>query len=398
VSTVRATTPVLTATHVRALATHRAEPVVTSVYLDVDGRSRPVADDYRTAFAQLADNLHHRVHTLGGRRTERAVRADIDNMHAWLGQDLDRSATRGVALFSASEQDWFETVALPRPVHDDAGIGPAPRVAQLLAVLDEYEPVVAVLADHRRLRVLLVETGELAAIADLVDWEDRAVDTTVELGGYQRHTDDRMRHHDEHAARLVEHAIADRPSARLVLAGPDRAVAGLEGHLRPEIRRRIVGRAGLSLIAGTREIQDAVTTVARAAKRGHEAEVVEQLRQAAARSEGRGVVGLEATLAALADKRVAILVVSEGFRAPGARCPACGRTGIDIRQCLICGTTTAEIDDVIEDAIGQAHAQGSTVEFTHGTELDRYGHNRALTPLQTTTDRQGSARWCMCVM
>jgi hypothetical protein len=161
---------VLTATHVRALATHRAEPVVTSVYLDVDGRSRPVADDYRTAFAQLADNLHHRVHTLGGRRTERAVRADIDNMHAWLGQDLDRSATRGVALFSASEQDWFETVALPRPVHDDAGIGPAPRVAQLLAVLDEYEPVVAVLADQRRLRVLLVETGELAAIADLVDW------------------------------------------------------------------------------------------------------------------------------------------------------------------------------------------------------------------------------------
>jgi peptide subunit release factor 1 (eRF1) len=375
----RATTPVLTDTHVRALATHRAEPVVTSVYLDVDGRSRPVADDYRAAFARLADDLHHRVHTLGDRRTARAVRADIDRMRAWLGQDLDRSATRGVALFSASERDWFETVALPRPVHDDAGIGPAPRVAQLLAMLDEYEPVVAVLADHRRLRVLLVQTGEVAAIADLVDWEDRAVDTAVELGGYQRHTDDRMRHHDEHAARLVEHAIADRPNARIVVAGPDRAVASLEGHLRPEVRSRIVGRAGLSLIAGTREIEDAVTTVARAAERRHEAEVVEQLRQAAARSEGRGVVGLEATLAALGDKRVGTLVVSEGFHAPGARCPTCGRTGIDIRQCPSCGTTTAEIDDVIEDAIGQALAQGGTVEFARGTELDRYGHIGALT-------------------
>jgi peptide subunit release factor 1 (eRF1) len=227
--------------------------------------------------------------------------------------------------------------------------------------------------------VLLVETGEVAATTDLVDWEDRAVDTTVELGSYQRHTDDRTRHHDRHAARLVEHAIADRPGARLVVAGPDRAVAGLEGHLRPEIRRRIVGRAGLSLLAGTREVHEAVTAVARAAERRHEAEIVEQLRQAAVRADGRGVVGLEATLAALGDKRVGTLVVSEGFHAPGARCPACGRTGIDIRQCPSCGTTTAEIDDVIEDAIGQALAQGSTVEFARGTELDRYGHIGALT-------------------
>lgn len=369
----------LTATDVRALATHRAEPVVTSVYLDVDGRSRPVADDYRAAFTRLADNLHHRVHTLGDRRTARSLSTDIEHMRAWLGHDLDRSATRGVALFSASEQDWFEAIELPRPVHDDAGIGPAPRVAQLLAVLDEYEPVITVLTDRRHLRVLLIELGELAKIADLVDWEDRAVDTTVELGGYQRHTDDQTRHHDQHAAGLVEHAIADWPGARLVAAGPDRAVAGLEDHLRPETRQRIVGRAGLSLAAGTREIHDTVTAIARAAERRQDAEVVEQLRQAAARSEGRGVVGLEATLAALADKRVGTLVVSEGFSAPGARCPACGRIGIAVRQCPSCGTTTAKIDDVVEDAVGHALAQGATVEFARGTELDRYGRIGALT-------------------
>ena len=369
----------LNTNHVRELASHRGEPVVTSVYVDIDGRSRPVADDYRAAFTSLSVNLRHRVRTLGDRRTTRAVSADIDRMRTWLGRDVDRAATRGLALFSASEQDWFEVVELPRPVHDDAGIGPAPRVAQLLAVLDEYEPVVAVLADRRRLRVVLVELGELSEIADLVDWEDRAVDTTVELGGYQRHTDDQTRHHDMHAARLVDHAITDWPSARLVVAGPDRAVAGLEGHLRPETRDRIVGRAGLAVAAGTREIHDAVTAIARAAERRHEAEVVAQLRQAAARSEGRGVVGLEATLAALADSRVGTLVVSEGLSAPGARCPSCGGIGIAVRQCPSCGATTAEIDDVVEDAIGQALAQGATVEFARDTELDRYGRIGALT-------------------
>jgi hypothetical protein len=309
----------------------------------------------------------------------RAVDADIDRMRAWLRPDLDRSATRGLALFSASEEDWFEAVELPRPVHDDAGIGSTPRVVQLLAVLDEYERFVAMLVDHRRVRVLLVELGELAEIADLVDWEDRAVDTTVELGGYQRHTDDRTRHHDERAARLVERATADWPGVRLVVAGPDRAVAGLEGHLRPETRDRIVGRAGLSVAASTREIHDAVAAIAEAAERCHEAEVVEQLRQAAARSARRGVVGLEATLAALAEQRVGTLVLSEGFGASGSRCPACDRAGIDVRQCPSCGTTTVEIDDVVEDAVSWALTQGATVEFARGTELDRYGHIGALT-------------------
>ena len=378
-STMGANGPTLTTTDVRALATHHAEPVVTSVFLDVDGRSRPVADEYRAAFGRLADNLRHRVHTLGDRRMARAVDADIDHMRAWLGRDLDRSATRGVALFSASEQDWFETVELPRPVHDDAGIGPAPRVAQLLAVLDEFEPVVAVLADRRRVRVLLAQLGELGEIADVLEWEDRAVDTTVELGGYQRHTDDRTRGHFQRAARLVEHTIANLPRARLVVAGPDQAIADVEHHLRPETRRRIVGRAGLSPAAGNREIHDAIATIARAAERRHETEVVEQLRQAAARSERQGVVGLEATLAALADKRVDTLVVSEGFSASRARCPACGRTGIGLRQCPSCGATTVEGDDIVEDAIGQALAQGATVEFARDTDLDRYGRVGALT-------------------
>jgi hypothetical protein len=370
----------ITTTEIRALATHRGEPAVTSVYLDVDGRSRPVADDYRAAFIRLADNLRHRVHAAGDRRLLRAVDADIDRMRAWLGPDLDRSATRGLALFSSqAPEDWFEVVQLPRPVHDDAGIGSTPRVAQLLAVLDDHERSVAVLADHRRVRVLLLELGELAEIAQLVDWEDRAVDTTVELGGYQRHTDDRTRHHDERAARLVEHAIARWPTAPIVVAGPDRAVAGLERHLRPETSDRIVGRAGLSVAAGTREIHDAVAATAEGVERRHEAEVVERLRQAAARSGRRGVVGLEATLAALAEQRVGTLVVSQGFRAPGARCPACAHAGIALRQCPTCGATTVEIDDVVEDAISQALTQGATVRFASGTELDRYGHIGALT-------------------
>jgi hypothetical protein len=109
------------------------------------------------------------------------------------------------------------------------------------------------------------------------------------------------------------------------VAGPDRAVAGLQHHLRPDTRGRIVGRVGLSVSAGAPEIHNAATAVARAAERRHEAEIVEQLRQAAARSASGGVLGVE------------------------------------------------------EDLVRQALAQDATVHFARGTELDRYGRIGALT-------------------
>lgn len=368
----------LTVTDVRELALHRGAPAVTSVYLDVDGRSRPVADDYRAAFERLADGLRRQARAAGEPRLGRAVESDIDRMRAWLRLELDRATTRGVALFSSSEQSFFEAIEVPRPVHDAAGIGPTPRVAQLLAALDEHEPFLVVLVDGRRARVLRVELGEAAELPGIMDLEERAVDTSVELGSFQRHRQDQSRAHYRRCADLVERVVTERPSERLVLAGPGPAVAALEARLRRQTRNRIVGRAGLGAWAEEGEILAAVSDIERAAERRHEADLVEELRQRAAAAD-RGVVGLEATVAALAEERVGTLLVSEGFSAPGARCPACGWTGVGVRQCPACRATTAEIDDVVELAITRAVAQGATIEFCRGTELERFGRIGALT-------------------
>ena len=325
--------PMLTAAGIRALATHRGEPVVTSVYLDVDGRTRPVADDYRAAFARLAGNLRHRVRTVGDRRTRacgqrrhrphaRLARAGTSTARRPAGWRCSRPASRtGSRRSSCPDRSTTTPGSGPRPGRPAAGRAGRVRAGGGRARRPPATPGAA-----RRTR----RAGR-----------DRR---SRRLGGPRRRHHGRARRlptphrrphppHYERAARLVEHAIADWPGARLVVAGPDRAVAGFEDHLRPETRQRIVGRAGLSLAAGTREIHDAIATIARAAGRRHKTEIVEQLRQAAARSERRGVVGLEATLAALAEERVGALVVSEGFSAPGARCPACGRTGIAVRRC-----------------------------------------------------------------
>ena len=138
-----------------------------------------------------------------------------------------------------------------------------------------------------------------------------------------------------------------------------------------------MGRTGVSLAGSQREILDTVTAVATAAERQHEVELVEELRQRTAADHG-GVVGLEPTLAALAERRVETLLVSEGFTAPGARCPSCGWLGPDLRQCPQCGTTNVEIDNIVEFAVTEATAQHASVEFCRGTELDNFGRIGAI--------------------
>jgi peptide subunit release factor 1 (eRF1) len=298
-------------------------------------------------------------------------------MRGWLGRDLDRSTTRGVALYSCSEQDFFQVVEVPRPVRDHAGLGPTPHVAQLVAVLDAHERCLVALVDHRRLRVLRVELGEVTELPGALDREARAVDTSIELGSFERHTEDVTRAHYRHAAALVERALADWPADRLIVGGPDDGVAGLEAHLPPSIRGKIIGRAGVRASANLREVADAVAGIEDAAERRRQAEVVEELRQRTA-SGRRGVVGLEATLDSLAQRRAGTLVVSDGFSAPGARCPTCSWRGVDVRRCPSCGSTTVEIDDVVELAVDEAAAQGAKVELCRGTDLDRFGRIGAI--------------------
>lgn len=362
---------------VRELALHRGDPVVTSVYLDVGGRTRPVADDYRAAFQRLADDARRRARGSGDAQVRRAVDIDLEHMGTWVCHDLDRSTTRGVALFSCSEQHFFKVVRLTRPVRDQAGLGLTPRIGQLLAVLDEHERFLVALVDRQRLRLLGFDLGEVSELPGILDPQTRAVDTSVELGSFERHTKAVTRARQRHTAAIAERALDDWRCDRLIVAGPDDAVAGFEKQLRPSARHKIVGRAGVRVSATDREIVEAVLGIEETAERQHEAEMVEDLRQRAATGHG-GVVGLEATLDALTRRHVATLLVSENFSPPGARCPSCGWTGVDVRQCPRCATTNVEIDDVVELAITEAVTQDAAIEFCRGTDLDQFGHIGAI--------------------
>ena len=364
----------ITEQQVRDLSAHASGAPVATVYLDVDGRHRPVATEYQSAFERLATTLRRRA----SREPSRAdVEADIERMRTWLDRDLDRSFTRGVAFFSCEKDGFFEAVPLPRPVRDAAAIGTTPQVGQLLAILDEHERFLVVLVDRHRVRLLRFELGEADEVLSRSDAEPRAIDISTELGSFERHADEVARRHLRRSAADVARALREWPADRIILGGPDESVAGLQKYLAADVRAKVVGRADVRVAAPPAEIVAVALDVEERIERQREAEAVEELRQRSVAGK-KGVVGLTDTLAALTARRVGTLFLTDGFSAPGAICPDCDNIGVAVRQCPRCGATQTDVDDVVEVAIDEAAAQKATVEFCRATDLERFGNIGAI--------------------
>lgn len=361
---------------IRALAAYHGEPVVTTVYLDVDGRHRPIRAALPAAFEGVTTELTARLPD-GERSLSRAVNADLVRMREWLAGSWERRTTRGLAMFACSAEDWFHVVPLAFPVADAAGIGPHPRIAPLLAALEAHQRFMVALVDRRRVRILRVELGEANEVAGLVEPEERAVDTGAEQEQLESQAEEAARAHWRRAAAHVEQALAAWPTARLVLGGPDEAVAGLTACLPTAIRATVAGRAAVAVAAPVGDIVTAATAVITAVEQAREAATLDELRQRAETGAG-AVVGLDATLTALEEKRVETLVVTQGFTAPGGQCPLCGHLGSDVGRCPRCGSDSVPVDDIVEMAVDEAAAQHSAIEFCRAGELDEVGKIGAL--------------------
>src|SRR5687767_11833627 len=89
---------VISEDRIRDLAGHRGSCVVTSCYLDVDGRRHPRHADYETQLDHLIRKGREKAAGFGP-EAARSVAADLDRISAWVKGGFDRSHVRGLAFF-----------------------------------------------------------------------------------------------------------------------------------------------------------------------------------------------------------------------------------------------------------------------------------------------------------
>ncbi len=364
---------------IRQLAGFRGEPVVTSLYLGVDGRQRPRPSDFVPRLDSLERAARRRATALGPGIAE-AVEADLARISEWFAQGVDRRTARGIAAFACGRRDFFEVLELPVAVADQVTLDERPDVAQLCEALQRSEPVLVVLADRRRSRFVRVAGSEVEEQEGPAGGAARRVDTDVELGGWQRRYEEQLRHHLRRVAAQVEHEVEVRPARRLALGGPSETVRALEALLPPRVRGHLVGSAALPVTASPEEVARVAFDLTAAARRREEDELVGMVRDRADQHHG-AVAGLRATLDALGAGEAATLVVESGMHAHGGQCRTCSQLTTGADECPRCGGPLRALEDVVEAAVTEAYANHVEVELCHSPVLQSLGGIGALVRL-----------------
>ena len=361
---------------IRKLAEFKGQgdhPVV-SLYLDVDGSRFVRAADYEQQLDALMRQAAHRANG-DGRVAEELKRVD-----AFVKGGIDRSRTRGIALFSCAKEGLWQVFELPVPVRNHLVVNQTPHVRQLEAILDTNERFGVLLADKQRARMFVFELGAVTEKSELFEQLPRHED---DKGEWRRdhvrdHVANAAHQHLRRAAQVAFEVYKAKPFDHLVIGAPDEIANELEHELHSYLRERIAARLPIAVGARDEEIRLAALAVEAEIEKAKEAALVERLRNAVGSGSG-GIVGLGPVLAALVERRVDTLIVSDGFEAPGWRCRSCGHVAIKGRRCPTCAADMDMAEDVVEEAVEEALMQSCRVAVCVGNaDLDVLGRIGAL--------------------
>ncbi|MDQ6728404.1 MAG: hypothetical protein M3066_19910 [Actinomycetota bacterium] len=362
---------------IRDLAGFKGEQApVTSLYLDVDGRRRIRAQDYEAALERMIKPVRDEQHQAG----HGSVCADLTRMEAHVKAGVDRSCIRGLALFACSAQDFWRVVELAVPVRDRLVVNHTPYVRELEAVVARHERFAVLLADRQQARLFLFHQGELLEKLEHVEPLPRHDDDGGQMGKDQvaDHTATAAQRHLRHAAQAAFGFWQEQGFDHLVLAGPEEIAGELERELHPYLRERLAASVPMAAHARDDEIARAARDVEEKVEQDRDATAVDRLRQGLGAGTG-AVAGLDPVLDALVARRVDTVLISEGFEAPGWRCPGCAWVGTLGRRCPLCGEEMDQVSDVVEEAVEDALAQACRVRICRdNADLDVLGRVGAL--------------------
>ena len=137
----------------------------------------------------------------------------------------------------------------------------------------------------------------------------------------------------------------------------------------------IVGTFPGSMSASHQEILNRTLEVGQKAEKDRETKVVEKLITQASKQAG-AILGVEPTLKALNEGRVQSLVIQQGFKVPGFRCPDCNSiTSFTEIVCKQCYSEAVAVEDVIATAVSLTLKTGGEVDVVHDQpEFEKAGN------------------------
>ncbi|HIC92419.1 MAG TPA: hypothetical protein EYP21_10250 [Syntrophaceae bacterium] len=361
--------------------------LVASLYLNVDGNKYP-KKEYTISLKGLLKQSRKEIgRKTKSRQAKDAVEEDLRKIERFVLYDFQRANHKGLAVFSCSGNEFWQVYRLPRPICDTLIVDRDPYTRPLTTLLNECHKYCTILVDHKRARIFEVYLGNIKEHSFIFENVPSKVREARWYGPeerrIERHTDDLLRHHYKKVSEVTLDFFKRKLFDWLILGGSQKAIQELEDTLHPYLKEKIVDRVFMDLSLPVGEVLEKTLQIENKVERGYEERLVQQLMNQIG-SSNLGVGGLSDTLFALSQGQVHILLVSDGFRAPGLVCEECKYMAIDIKNCPICGTKLTKVPDIIGEAICVAIAQNCQVRhISQNSELEKLGNTGAILRFKT---------------
>jgi peptide subunit release factor 1 (eRF1) len=307
-----------------------------------------------------------------------------------------RPKGRGLAIYAGP--DLRLTFELPVPLENFVAYG-QPDLFPLMWATHEFEPYVVLAVDRERARISTVYLGRIeieeedSLELDVTDWRfksgrQRTAAAAAGVGasrGVQRDTFDarveaNIRRFWSGVADATARLLDERHVDRLIIGGPEEAANAVKGLLPPNSRKRVVAVVPLSRWLPEAAVLTHTLPVARDEQRRRDEALVASVLEGAAAG-GRACVGLEATLDALTQGQVDVLVVAADLDVQAWRCEQCRRViGTNANACPACAGPLKQVP-LRQLLPGLAARSGATLQLVRPYEnggLKKHGGLGAL--------------------
>lgn len=343
-------------TEVRELASFDGgQFLVVTLNLDTDGRRLPRKRDLEAQVGVLVKQARAQADAFApSHAAQRALEADLERISRFVSERFDRKDTRGLAIFACEGRTLWHVFELPLSLRTRIVVDRHPHVLPLESLLAGAGTTATVLVDRSRARIFTTRLGVTVERTDVFD----EVPGRHDQGGwsqarYQRHVEDHVHRHLQHAAEVL-FALSKRERIdRIVLAGPDPVLAEFEKGLHTWLTERVVGRITLPMRAGVARVRAATLEIEERLEQERVRDVVARLREELEASR-LAVAGLAPTVDAVQQGRAEVVVVSDGEARPGWRCRACGALSLREGSCPACGGDLSAVPSVIEELVDLA--------------------------------------------
>jgi peptide subunit release factor 1 (eRF1) len=235
--------------------------------------------------------------------------------------------------------------------------------------------LLAVVLDRAHARFFDVGNGAAVEVTDL--WSpgtrggrfhsDRQDAPGSGEAGYHHRLQEEERRHFQAIVARIRAWEGPHGSRGILLAGPGTIAVGLRRFLPADLRARVAGTARLNPLEVTPAVvQKAARRARKSYERTSDCGIIESLREGL--GTGLAVSGIPATLRALAERRVRVLVIAADVRGPAYRCARTGRLVLTAPECAGEGGADAVVD-LLREAVLEARRQRARVRVVRDRDL-----------------------------